>query len=246
MKRNYKFDYQNPEASSIALRDGYNRIVIHYGRSKNPSTIADYGAAKTTSTLSGTSVIAVVDKSEVHIAHIRVCAYNLVHGVGHNAELSSGRNKAWNHYGGVMADGNENQQAGRLIKRIQPDYLRKYILNDDKKERMVWISTQSTDIIKKVSEVSSGLSKRGYTYKELEYQTILSKNIYQINNNSMRKIIIRDFVFNSQFTRSAVYEQFIKMYPSILPNHAYKYSIERHFGKLNAKANTLLGKIILQ
>ena len=250
LKNNFKFDYQNPERSSVGLRDGYNRIALHYERSKSASVISEYKAAKMNSKISAGFRKEVVNPAEIQIAHIRVNAYSLVHGVGHNAELSFAngkQNNRWNHYGGVMADGNEIELAGSLMQRMQPSYLRQY-QPIKTSEREIWISRRDAKTIENVTLEELGYSKGVFTYKELEHKVVLriEKEYIRAAQTDGRRILSRDFVFDQKFIQSDKYQQFLIMYPGVAPNHAYKYSLEKYFGVTKAKANNLLGKIILQ
>ncbi len=251
LRQGFKVNYYNPEKSSVFQTYGYNRIAIHYERSKSPAVVAQYKAAKVGAKISGGFRETVVDPAEVHIAHIRVSAYSLVHGVGHNAELSwkNGRlNPRWNHYGGVMADGNQLDLAGSLTQRLQPNYLRQYVLKNNKINNEVWISTQDNEEIKDLTKEKALNIKEVYTYKELEHKTILStrQDHDSYNGEDSREIVFRDFVFDQKFIQSANYHKFLLQHPRIAPNHTYKYSLEQHFGNTKAKANSSLGKIILK
>lgn len=153
---------------------------------------------------------------------------------GHNAQPNFLK---WQYYGGVMVDGDYITQTGSFAEHLEFDFLLNGSPKDKESQQYdgIWVSVTNIPEVKKV------VRKDNYQPVEF-YKDVKNKALLELTPSSNisrdRNVLIWNFVFDQEFVNSDKYLKVIKEYPSLLPNHAYKYSVDKHFGRGKAIVNS--------
>lgn len=205
-------DDENPERSTSFSKDKMNRVVINYARARSQKVAGHFGLPP--------------NGKETDV---KISAWCIVHGAGHNAQLGSSR---WHHYGGIMVSGNYLTTTGSFKRNRNFDFVLNGAPRDKQKYQYqgIWISSKQDSIVGRKNY------KSVMHFKKVLNQSILTPQA-SLNDTEDRELIYTNFKFDQKFINSKSYTKVITSYPSLLPNHAYKYSMEKHFGKYKATVN---------
>jgi len=243
----FKIKDTNIETGSIYHLNKYNRGVMHYYR---------------------------ITQSHINSLSF-VAAHLLGHNAEMDISKKFNNNKdilvdskAWNHYGGVSTAGPVIGGALTIKAMLNPDYVKKtyyggqFSKDDNFKYKVYFISPDiilDKGTIEKdkqinfsdlpVGKVINGnlgkYVKASKDYESLKGKTIILHGKIDNYNNSTYKILMKDFQLSNYLNPPVGYIEFLERYPSFLPNHSYRHSMEKHFGKGKAIVNPNLGKIYL-
>lgn len=167
----------------------------------------------------------------------KAIAFNIVHGSGHNAQafikskLPYQSEQSWDHFGGVVTEGNEMKDMIRSKQLKFDDFLNPNIHASPNVDPYTGKDKVRDEFSQKIDK-NPGATKSLNIEDVLRFEIAHSLGITGNPSNKSDKQFVDEYL-----------EKIITYYPYVFPNLTYKLIMEKRFGKHKAVANSKLGYI---